>query len=80
MIWIGGRAMAAYDQNEANLSIIFDRISAKIGYSERVRKSEREAFLRAFYVAQRAHLEQRRLFGDVRADKFHREDKVEEKS
>ena len=43
-------------------------------------RSEREAFLRAFYVAQRAHLEQRRLFGDVRADKFHKESKIEENS
>ena len=74
------RNAAAHAQNEANIATIFDRVRAKIGYSDRVNRFEQEAFLRAFYVAQRAHLEQRRLFGDIRADKFHKEGKVEEKS
>ena len=66
---LGGAA--EHDRNRANLAVVADRICAKIDYGERVHPSEREAFLRAFYVAQRAHLEQRRLFGDTRADKFH---------
>lgn len=71
------RSAAEHRQNEINLGIIFDRIRAKIGYSERVAGADRETFLRAFYAAQRAYLEQRRLFGDVRADKFYKEDKVQ---
>jgi uncharacterized RDD family membrane protein YckC len=74
------RNAAEHDRNEANLTIIFDRIRAKIGYDDRVARAERGAFLRAFYVAQRAHLEQRQLFGDVRRDKFHRESKIQAKS
>jgi len=60
-----------HDRSQANLAVVADRIRRKIGHSERVDPGEREAFLRAFYVAQRAHLEQRRLFGDVRPDKYH---------
>ena len=47
-------------------------IIAKIGYAERVLPSENLAFLTAFYRAQREHLESRQLFGDKRADKFHK--------
>jgi uncharacterized RDD family membrane protein YckC len=60
-----------HERYRADLAVVADRIRAKIGYGERVDPLEREAFLRAFYVAQRGHLEQRQLFGDVRADKFH---------
>jgi uncharacterized RDD family membrane protein YckC len=67
------RNAAEHARNQANLAIVTDRIRGKIGYSERIDPVEREAFLHAFYVAQRAHLEQRRLFGDARADKFHRQ-------
>jgi len=65
------RNASDHDRTRANLAVVAERIRAKIGYGERVDPSEREAFLRAFYLAQRAHLEQRQLFGDVRADKFH---------
>jgi uncharacterized RDD family membrane protein YckC len=47
------------------------RIRAKIKYLEQVKDSEAADFLHTFYAAQRGHLEQRRLFGDVREDKFH---------
>lgn len=47
-------------------------IIAKIGYAERVLPDEQLAFLTAFYRAQREHLESRQLFGDKRADKFHK--------
>lgn len=50
------------------------RIRLKIGYSDPVKDSEAQAFLRAFYAAQRGHLEQRKLFGDLREDKFHTTD------
>lgn len=55
------------------LNAVTARIRAKIDYGDAVKDSEAAAFLRAFYNAQRAHLEQRRLFGDKRADKFHKE-------
>ena len=48
------------------------RIRAKIDYGDAVQPAEADAFLRAFYNSQRAHLEKRRLFGDRRADKFHK--------
>lgn len=64
---------AARERREATLTAIIDRIRAKIDYGEPVRPEEAEAFLRAFYNAQRAHLEQRQLFGDKRADKHHAE-------
>ena len=47
-------------------------IIAKIGYAESVLPSDHLAFLTAFYRAQREHLESRQLFGDKRADKFHK--------
>ena len=47
-------------------------IIAKIGYAESVLPSDHPAFLTAFYRAQREHLESRQLFGDKRADKFHK--------
>ena len=47
------------------------RIRQKIDYAFPVAPNEEEAFLKAFYRAQRAHLEQKKLFGDAREDKFH---------
>lgn len=48
-------------------------IRRKIGYREEVPPTDVAAFLLAFYRAQRAFLEQKKLFGDARGDKFHRE-------
>ena len=53
------------------LAEVIGKIRAKIGYADPVPAAEHLAFLRAFYTAQRAHLEQRQLFGDRRADKHH---------
>lgn len=50
------------------------RIITRTGYRERVADADARDFLSAFYTAQRGHLEQRRLFGDVREDKFHGRD------
>ncbi|MGH9888075.1 MAG: hypothetical protein ACREBE_21255, partial [bacterium] len=47
---------------------VAEKVRAKIGYQGTAADDER--FLREFYVAQRAHLEQRMLFGQRREDKF----------
>lgn len=47
---------------------VCDKIREKIRYPGRVTESER--FLKDFYVAQRAHLEQKVLFGQRKEDKF----------
>ena len=60
-------------KREAQLGDIAGRIRAKIGHDEPVAHRETEAFLRAFYRAQRAYLESRKLFGDARQDKTYRE-------
>ena len=46
----------------------------KIGYPDRIAGNDRLAFLFAFYRAQREYLENRKLFGDAREDKFHKTD------
>lgn len=55
----------------ATIAAVVERIRAKIGYPHAVTAPEHLDFLKAFYKAQRAHLEQRQLFGERRADKFH---------
>ncbi len=57
----------------AALATVFERVRVKIGYGETVPEADHLAFLKAFYKAQRGHLEQRQLFGERRADKFHRQ-------
>jgi hypothetical protein len=47
---------------------VAEKVRHKIGYPGEVADEER--FLREFYVAQRAHLEKRMLFGQRREDKF----------
>ncbi|PIE08567.1 MAG: hypothetical protein CSA74_01715 [Rhodobacterales bacterium] len=56
----------------AALATVAERVRKKIGYGETVPEAEHLAFLKAFYKAQRGHLEQRQLFGERRANKFHR--------
>jgi uncharacterized RDD family membrane protein YckC len=60
------------DQTKASyyesVSLVCDKIREKISYSGRIESSER--FLKDFYVALRAHLEQKMLFGQRKADKF----------
>jgi uncharacterized RDD family membrane protein YckC len=57
---------------EVELARVTDAIIRKIGYVPKVPPNDRMDFLMAFYRAQREHLENRRLFGDRREDKFHR--------
>ncbi len=51
-----------------NVATVSDKIRVKIGFEGRVVESSR--FLKDFYVAQRAHLEQKVLFGQRKQDKF----------
>jgi len=64
-------SMQAEAQRRANAIAIGDRIRKKIDFSEIVGPDEEEMFLTAFYTAQRAYLEQKQLFGEVRQDKHH---------
>ena len=50
------------------IATVTEKIRDKIGYDHRIDDNER--FLRDFYAAQRAHLEQRMLFGQRREDKY----------
>lgn len=54
----------------AAITAVADKIRLKIGYRDQVPTVNDEAFLRDFYVALRAQLEQKLLLGRRRADKF----------
>jgi len=56
---------------QATLAAVVEKIRAKIGYADPVRPADHLTFLRAFYNAQRQHLEQRQLFGDKRENKHY---------
>ena len=62
-------------RRQATMHDVTGRIATKIGYEERIEGRDAEAFLQAFYRAQRAYLENRKLFGEARADKAYRERK-----
>ncbi|MEL6640912.1 MAG: RDD family protein [Pseudomonadota bacterium] len=62
----------AADRNRETLASIIEKVRKKIGFADAIDPVDHVRFLQAFYNAQRAHLEQRQLFGDKRADKFHR--------
>jgi hypothetical protein len=68
---IGQLSPIAFASHRQTLANVIERIRRKIGFAEPVPPEEHAEFLRAFYTAQRAHLEQRQLFGDRRADKHH---------
>lgn len=57
-----------------HLADIVAKITAKIQYPETIAPLDQEEFLGSFYRAQRAHLEQRKLFGDAREDKNFRDE------
>lgn len=67
----GADARAPTGQKAANLALITDKIRTKIQYAQAIPPSQELRFLHAFYNAQRGHLEQKQLFGERRADKFH---------
>ena len=66
-------------RRQTTMHDVTGRIAAKISYEERIEARDAEAFLQAFYRAQRAYLENRKLFGEARADKTYRERKREER-
>jgi uncharacterized RDD family membrane protein YckC len=51
---------------------IRDRVARRIGWQGAIADRDVETFLRDFYTAQRAFLEQRKNFGEERGDKFYR--------
>jgi len=55
-------------QGSEDIRAIAGRVRAKIGYTAPV--ADDAEFLREFYTAQRAHLEQQLLFGNRREDKY----------
>ncbi|MFM7336166.1 MAG: RDD family protein [Tabrizicola sp.] len=67
----GRMSPTAYSNHRKTLATVVEKIRRKIGYADKVDPADHPAFLQAFYTAQRAHLEQRQLFGDRRADKHH---------
>ena len=58
-------------QRDETVAVIVEKIRKKIGYADPVPRAHRLRFLKAFYKAQRAHLEQRQLFGDRRENKHY---------
>ena len=73
------KSAAVEGRRKQTLAAVIEQIRKKIDYAEKIPEDANERFLRAFYNAQRAHLEQRQLFGDKRADKHHgREEDDEE--
>lgn len=62
---------AEHTNRSETIKAVVQNIRKKIDYADAVPPEKSREFLMAFYNAQRAHLEQRQLFGDRRADKFH---------
>ncbi len=61
----------AYRNRQNTIKTIVEKIRGKISYADAVMETDYIQFLSDFYNAQRAHLEQRQLFGDRRQDKHH---------
>lgn len=64
---------AAQRQHADGVTRVAGAIIAKIGFNQTVAPQELRRFLAQFYTAQRAYLENRRLMGDKREDKFYSE-------
>jgi uncharacterized RDD family membrane protein YckC len=67
-----------HGRHQNNMVAIARNIRKKIEYEEPVSDREAAAFLDSFYIAQRRYLEQRKLFGDTREDKFHNDEDAPE--
>ncbi|MEM7615071.1 MAG: RDD family protein [Pseudomonadota bacterium] len=63
---------AAGQRHSSNMRKVAQTIAKRIGYPVQIGEQDAAAFLLAFYRTQRAYLENRKLFGDAREDKFHR--------
>ena len=64
-----GTATKMPDAYRRDVDSVARRIRGRIGFGDPVEAEERLPFLRAFYAAQRAHLEGRALLGDARSDR-----------
>ncbi len=69
-----GLSPQEYTRHRNNMAAIARNICKKILFEDPVSDRDAEEFLNAFYIAQRRYLEQRKLFGDAREDKFHKDD------
>ena len=69
---------AAHTRQEATRAVVVEKIRKKIGYADAIPPERGVEFLMTFYNAQRAHLEQKQLFGERRADKHHAKTPEEE--
>ncbi|WP_282119250.1 RDD family protein [Ruegeria atlantica] len=65
------RASGPSQNDRATIESVVEKIRQKIGYANKVPEADRLKFLRAFYNAQREHLEKRQLFGERRRDKHY---------
>jgi uncharacterized RDD family membrane protein YckC len=72
-----GLSPQEYTRHRGNLAAIAGNIRKKILYEDPVSDRDADEFLNVFYIAQRRYLEQRKLFGDTREDKFHNDDDSE---
>jgi uncharacterized RDD family membrane protein YckC len=64
---------ATAKRRKQTIDAVVKQVRKKIDFADKVQISENMDFLRAFYNAQRAYLEQRQLFGDKRANKKHKD-------
>ena len=60
-------------RHKQTLAKVSNSIVRRIEFTDNIPKGEERGFLAAFYKTQRAYLENRKLFGDAREDKFHKE-------
>ncbi|MHA3976426.1 RDD family protein [Halovulum sp. GXIMD14794] len=75
LLQVDTRALSrlAAERHHTNLRKVAETIARRIDYQSHVPDADTESFLLAFYRTQRAYLENRKLFGDSREDKFHRD-------
>ncbi|MEM9011643.1 MAG: RDD family protein [Pseudomonadota bacterium] len=69
----GRQRRAALRRRNELMAEVAGTVAKRIGFTEEIGESSAEAFLRDFYRAQRGYLENRKLLGDAREDKFHRD-------
>ncbi|MEO1549162.1 MAG: RDD family protein [Pseudomonadota bacterium] len=62
----------AEERHLDTLGRVANTIAERIGWGERIEHADALSFLERFYRVQRGYLENRRLFGDAREDKYHR--------
>jgi len=66
-----GLSRAARKQHDRDIAIVTRAIVARTGFEAEIPAARNRDFLLDFYRTQRAYLENRKIFGDAREDKFH---------